>query len=369
MPGRGTTCPGAGSLARLVHGARPSGDKRGGRRQRRLDRRRPSPLAAGRLAPPLMAKSPPPAPSRRTISPSLRNSPRAPPSPSTTPGASRSISRPRSPCRAAFCPGRFRTSRLSRWPCGTCPASAGPGLGGDWFDVIPLSGARGRSRRRRRGGARHPRCRHHGPAGAPPSIRSPALDLEPDELLSRLDDLVNLLAAEQEAVGERPVGEQVIGATCLYAVYDPVSGRCSLARAGHPPPVVTAPDGIGGSARPARRLTARAWAACRSRPGTSNWPREACSCLYTNGIIGERHIDADDRPAKLCAALTRPAGTLERTSQAVVDALVPSLPSDDVVLLIARTRMPPPENVASWVSAGRSLPSAPPAPGHTPPPS
>ena len=71
-------------------------------------------------------------------------------------------------------------------------------------------------------------------------------------------------------------------------------------------------------------------------------------CLYTNGIIGERHIDADVALAKLCAALTRPAGTLERTSQAVVDALVPSLPSDDVVLLIARTRMLPPENVASW---------------------
>ncbi|BCK73661.1 hypothetical protein Srufu_076140 [Streptomyces libani subsp. rufus] len=36
---------------------------------------------------------------------------------------------------------------------------------------------------------------------------------------------------------------QVVGATCLYAVYDPVSGRCTLARAGHPPPVVVTPDG------------------------------------------------------------------------------------------------------------------------------
>ncbi|ELS51342.1 putative Magnesium or manganese-dependent protein phosphatase [Streptomyces viridochromogenes Tue57] len=63
--------------------------------------------------------------------------------------------------------------------------------------------------------------------------------LEPDEVLSRLDDLVNLLAAEQEAAGNRPAAQQAITATCLYAVYDPISRRCSAARAGHPPPVVT----------------------------------------------------------------------------------------------------------------------------------
>lgn len=122
------------------------------------------------------------------------------------------------------------------------PASAAPGLGGDWFDVIPLSGARvalvvgdvvGRGIHAAATMGRLRTAVH--------TLAS--LDLEPDEVLSRLDDLVILLAAEQEAAGERPVGEQVVGATCLYAVYDPVSGRCSVARAGHPPPVVTAPDG------------------------------------------------------------------------------------------------------------------------------
>ncbi|WP_306459793.1 SpoIIE family protein phosphatase [Streptomyces sp. Ag109_G2-15] len=53
-------------------------------------------------------------------------------------------------------------------------------------------------------------------------------------------------------------------------------------------------------------------------------------CLYTNGVIGERHIDADTALTKLGAALTRPADALERTCRAVVDSLVPSRPSDDV---------------------------------------
>ncbi|MEU9139910.1 SpoIIE family protein phosphatase [Streptomyces sp. NPDC048404] len=38
------------------------------------------------------------------------------------------------------------------------------------------------------------------------------------------------------------MGEQLVGATCLHAVYAPVSRRRSVARVGNPPPVVTAPD-------------------------------------------------------------------------------------------------------------------------------
>ncbi|MFJ3718557.1 SpoIIE family protein phosphatase [Streptomyces sp. NPDC090057] len=226
------------------------------------------------------------------------------------------------------------------------PASAAPGLGGDWFDVIPLSGARvalvvgdvvGRGIHAAATMGRLRTAVH--------TLAS--LDLEPDEVLSRLDDLVDLLAAEQEAAGERPVGEQVVGATCLYAVYDPVSGRCSVARAGHPPPVVTAPDGqvalldlpagpplgLGGLPFEAREV---------------ELAEGSLLCLYTNGLIGERHIDADLGLSKLYAALTRPATALERTCQAVVDSLVSARPTDDVALLIARTRVLPPAGVASW---------------------
>ncbi|ATW52030.1 protein phosphatase [Streptomyces peucetius subsp. caesius ATCC 27952] len=226
------------------------------------------------------------------------------------------------------------------------PAGAASGLGGDWFDVIPLSGARvalvvGDVV----GHGLHAAATMGRLRTAVHTLAS--LDLEPDEVLSRLDDLVNLLADEQEAVGEQPVGEQVIGATCLYALYDPVSRLCSVARAGHPPPAVTTPDGqvsllelpagpplgLGGLPFEARDV---------------ELAEGSLLTLYTNGLIGERHIDLDTGLARLCAELTRPADPLERTCQAVIDSLVPAHPADDIALLIARTRVLPPQNVASW---------------------
>ncbi|MFE0512431.1 SpoIIE family protein phosphatase [Streptomyces sp. NPDC058964] len=226
------------------------------------------------------------------------------------------------------------------------PAGAGPGLGGDWFDVIALSGARvalvvgdvvGRGVH---AAATMGRLRT--------AVHTLAnLDLEPDEVLSRLDDLVNLLAAEQEAAEQRPVAEHILSATCLYAVYDPISRRCSVARAGHPPPVVTDPDGrasvldlpagpplgLGGLPFEAREL---------------ELAEGSLLTLYTNGLIGERSIDPDDGLARLCAALTRPADPLQQICQAVVDALVPARPADDIALVVARTRVLPAQNVASW---------------------
>ncbi|WNM33172.1 SpoIIE family protein phosphatase [Streptomyces sp. Li-HN-5-11] len=226
------------------------------------------------------------------------------------------------------------------------PAGAGPGLGGDWFDVIALSGARvalvvgdvvGRGLH---AAATMGRLR-----AAVHTLAS--LDLEPDEVLSRLDDLVNLLAAEQEAAGERPAAEPVAGATCLYAVYDPVSRRCSLARAGHPPPVVTAPDGqvsvLDLPAGPPLGLGGLPFESAEF-----DLAEGSLLTLYTNGLVGERIMDVDEGLARLCAALTRPADPLQETCQAVVDALVPARPADDIALVVARTHGLPDEDVASW---------------------
>ncbi|MFB7268121.1 SpoIIE family protein phosphatase, partial [Streptomyces nojiriensis] len=113
------------------------------------------------------------------------------------------------------------------------------GVGGDWFDVIPLAG-----------------CRvalvvgdvvGHGlhAAATMGRLRTAvhnfsSLDLPPDEILARLDDLVQRI--DHDGEGD-DVNGGVLGATCLYAVYDPVSQRCTMARAGHLPPLVVAPDG------------------------------------------------------------------------------------------------------------------------------
>ncbi len=120
------------------------------------------------------------------------------------------------------------------------PADAGSGVGGDWFDVIPLSSARvalvvgdvaghGLYATAMMGRLRS-------------AVRALAdLDLEPEELLAHLDDLVLQVAAEAESEepGDGDAGIPLpggpVGATCLYAVYDPVTRQCVMASAGRPP--------------------------------------------------------------------------------------------------------------------------------------
>jgi hypothetical protein len=69
------------------------------------------------------------------------------------------------------------------------------------------------------------------------------IDLMPDELLTHLDDVVIRMQREES----RDEGEA--SATCLYAVYDPVSRLCSLASAGHVPPTVVTPSTTGEATR------------------------------------------------------------------------------------------------------------------------
>lgn len=71
-----------------------------------------------------------------------------------------------------------------------------------------------------------------------------ALDLEPDELLARLNDTATRLARERAALppGD-PLHRQPLTATCAYGVYDPFTRTCSLALAGHPAPLVVDADG------------------------------------------------------------------------------------------------------------------------------
>ncbi|WP_432064920.1 SpoIIE family protein phosphatase [Streptomyces sp. C10-9-1] len=231
------------------------------------------------------------------------------------------------------------------------PAGGAAGVGGDWFDVIPLSGARvalvvgdvvG-----------------HGidAAATMGRLRTAVhtladLDLEPDEVLSHLDDLVTRLAGEQEADGEGS-GEEVVGATCLYAVYDPVTRQLCAARAGHPPPVVVAPGGAVElpelPAGPPLGLGGLPFEAAETA-----LPEGSLLALYTNGLVDGDHHDVDDGIARLCRTVARPGRSLEQTAQEVLDALLPARPSDDVALLLARTRTLAPELVATWELAAEA---------------
>ncbi|MFE0329769.1 SpoIIE family protein phosphatase [Streptomyces sp. NPDC058960] len=225
------------------------------------------------------------------------------------------------------------------------PAQAG--VGGDWFDVIPLSGARvalvvgdvvghglhaaatmGRLRT-----AVHNFC---------------SLDLPPDDLLTHLDDLVGRLdRGEGWAVEPTYPDAGIVGATCLYVVYDPVSRRCTLTRAGHPVPAVVGPDG------------GVDFVDLPSGPplGLGGTPFETVELelaegsqlvLYTDGLIEDRVRDIDTGLDKLRSVLACPGRAPEDTCEAVLDALLPTRPSDDVALLVARTHALGPKRVAEW---------------------
>ncbi|MGN5378667.1 amino acid permease [Streptomyces lasalocidi] len=129
------------------------------------------------------------------------------------------------------------------------PADNRSGVGGDWYDVIPLSGTRV--------GLVVGDVLGHGLGAAATmgrlrtGVRVLArLDLSPDELLSRLTDLVEQTAQDAGA-GRRGPGRRMphvdaaLGVSCLYAVYDPVSGTCRVARAGEPVGLAVVPPPTG----------------------------------------------------------------------------------------------------------------------------
>ncbi|MGD1218492.1 SpoIIE family protein phosphatase [Streptomyces krungchingensis] len=222
------------------------------------------------------------------------------------------------------------------------PAQAN--VSGDWFDVIPLPGGRVALAVGDVVG--------HGlhAAATMGRLRTAVhnfstLDLPPDELLSHLDDLVGRI--DQDETGtESP--ENIVGATCLYAIYDPVTRRCVMARAGHLAPALVHPDGtvtfpdlpggpplgLGGMPFQTEEL--------ELADGTQ-------LVLYTDGLIEDRTRDLDVGMELLREALAgHPERPPEESCKDVLEALLPKRPKDDVALLIARTRGLSPDRIADW---------------------
>ncbi|MEU6384108.1 SpoIIE family protein phosphatase [Streptomyces bauhiniae] len=223
------------------------------------------------------------------------------------------------------------------------PAGGGAEVGGDWYDVIALPSFRVALV------AGDVRGRGLSATATMGRLRTAVdtlaeLELDPDELLTHLDDLV------QQLQDEVPHQWDTIGATCLFAVYDPVTCQCTVAGAGHPPPVVIRPDGTVGSVEisPGPLL------------GMGGMPFEATTfdvepgsiiAMYTKGLIYREDRDPGaglQRLTDRLAGLAGPGRGLDDVGHELLRSLGDAPVRDDMALLLARTRAIAPADTATW---------------------
>ncbi|MGW3247722.1 SpoIIE family protein phosphatase [Streptomyces sp. NPDC001070] len=222
------------------------------------------------------------------------------------------------------------------------PGSTGAAAGGDWFDVIPLAGGRvalvvgdviGHGLR---AAATMGRLRT--------AVRTlAALEMAPEELLRRIDDLGDDLAAGT-AEGWT--------ATCVYAVYDPSTRRLVVARAGHLPPVLVEPGPRG--VCEARLLESPAGVplgvgGVEFESVELEVPDSAVLVLYTDGLVEARGEDIGTGMDRLCSVLSRrPLRSLEEACDDLLATPAQGREPDDVALLVARLGGLPEGSTAFW---------------------
>ncbi|MFJ6522053.1 SpoIIE family protein phosphatase [Streptomyces filamentosus] len=231
------------------------------------------------------------------------------------------------------------------------PAKAG--VGGDWFDVIPLPGARvalvvgdvvGHGLHAAATMGRLRTAVHN----------FSTLDVPPDEILGHLDELTGRIDEEAEPAGAPGGGrgrreESITGATCLYAIYDPASGVCTVASAGHPGPAVV--DAEGRVEFPPLSPGVPLGLGLGDVPFESTelrLPEGSKLVLFTDGLLEDHGRDVGTGLRLLRRTLERPDRSPEQTCADVLASLLSPAPRDDIALLVARTRRLPADRIAEW---------------------
>jgi PAS domain S-box-containing protein len=213
------------------------------------------------------------------------------------------------------------------------PGGGDTEVGGDWFDLIPLStGRTGIVIGDVMGRGVHA-------AAVMGQLRAATrafavLDLAPATVLHQLDELVTALEAIQLV-------------TCVYAVFDPATGVLTAANAGHLPPLLLRD----GSATRLPLESGTLLGLGDSRFSEQQIPLQPGDAvvLYTDGLVETRGSDLDEGIERLCQALSasapvgRTCATALRTMLAV--PAIPDLPDgpeddadydDDVAMLVLR---------------------------------
>lgn len=220
------------------------------------------------------------------------------------------------------------------------PAGGAVSVGGDWYDAVNLSSLRI--------GLVVGDVVGHGLEAAATMARLRTavqtladLDLPPDELLTRLDDLVRRMQLEADE-------PDTVGGSCLFAVYDPVDRTCRMASAGHPPPALVTPDGDVGfiPAAPGPIL------GVGDNPfevTTVTLPPGSTLVCYSDGLLGRDVVQGSEHLKSVLAEQC----TADRPLKAVGEAILARTPhaehpTDDITVLIARTHAVADESTAMW---------------------
>jgi PAS domain S-box-containing protein len=193
-------------------------------------------------------------------------------------------------------------------------------IGGDWYDILPLSAGRT--------ALIVGDAMGHGPEAATVMVQLRAgahaladAGLKPEMLLHRLNKMAATL-------------KEPAFATCVCAIFDPATRSCVIARAGHLPPVLALPDhtsrvvdvppglplGLGPTTFHAVRLTL---------------PPRSTLALYTDGLVESRRRPFDEGILALRAALAASSGPLQASCDAITRSLC-RYAEDDTTLILAR---------------------------------
>jgi serine phosphatase RsbU (regulator of sigma subunit)/PAS domain-containing protein len=216
------------------------------------------------------------------------------------------------------------------------PAGRGMDVGGDWYDVIPLSADRVALVIGDVMGHGLPEAVIMGRLRTAVQTLSD-LELPPDEILGHLNDLVYGLDDDSFA-------------TCLYAIYDPITRLCTVSRAGHPPPAIVWPDGTvhfaHGPTDPPLGVAEPPFEAVEVPV-----PEGGLLVLYTDGLIESARRDTDAGMRRLAEHLeAHHDEDLGKLCESITGALLPAdqQSSDDAALLLVRVRATAPEAIAAW---------------------
>ncbi len=225
------------------------------------------------------------------------------------------------------------------------PAARG---GGTWFDLIPVSGARVALTVGEVAGHGMRTVATMGRLRATANSLA-ALDLGPEEVLAHLNDLMVRLAEEaRRTAANDPLGALATTASCVYAVYDPISRVLALARAGHPEPLVAYPDGavetVEAPAGPALGTEGPPYETAERQ-----LPEGSMFSLFSVGLPRSvaGHGLSEEGIARLQRILAHGSSVQGICDETIYTHLA-GRPDEDVVLLLARTRVLGEEQVASW---------------------